>query len=93
MIAVVVVQNQKNLFCNAVGLFSRISSISFIISSVNLGMISSDFMVCVICSGLEAPVMAEETFGFLTTQAMASAAWSQPSLSAIGCFRQQKVIL
>ena len=73
-----------NLLVKGSGLFSKMSSISFIMSSVNFGTTSKDFTLLWTCSTFEAPVMALETWGFLMTQAIARAAMSHPSLSAIG---------
>lgn len=56
------------------GLLSSIFSIFSIISSVSRGRTPNAFKFSVTCSGLVAPRMTVEVFGFFATQARASAA-------------------
>jgi hypothetical protein len=51
------------LYNDALGAFCRMSSISFMISSVNLGSSASALQLSWICSGFDAPRMTVLTFG------------------------------
>jgi len=55
-------------------------------SGVSLSMTSKHLTFSRICSGREAPVIMEETLGFLRHQARASWDWVTERESAIGCF-------
>lgn len=58
--------------CAIYGLLPRISSISFITSSVSLGRSLMAAQLSLICSGFVAPRITVETFGFFAHQASAS---------------------
>jgi hypothetical protein len=62
------------------------SSISVMISSVIFSITFKALTFSTICSGLDAPVMTEETFSFFKHHASANCDWVTPSFSAIGYF-------
>jgi len=82
------------------GLFCRISSILAMISGVNLGMTSRALRFSSTCSGLDAPRMTVDVFGFTATHARARCVTLQLSSGAdgqqgvsihrTGCGREEK---
>jgi hypothetical protein len=72
-----------NLFITAFGLLSKHASISSTSSGVNLRYTPTALTVWKICSGLDAPVIALDTFLFVRTHAMDNVATSVSSFSAI----------
>jgi len=65
----------------ASGLLSRIASILSIISGVNFGITSTALRLSKTCSGLDAPRMTVDVFGFFANHA--SASWETLQLSSV----------
>lgn len=60
-------------------------SISFMTSGVSLSSAFSAWQFSTTCSGLDAPVMTDETFSFFRHHASASCDCVIPSLSEMSC--------